>query len=263
MRSRVPVAVALVGLLSAPWSFAQITPRRSESDTVQAYKLARASYDKALKHFEKRDLDKTMKELETCVSRMADFSDAYLLMAKVRYLEKRFPEALAHMEKAESCIDASNAVYFQAQTDRWRELQQHRDRQDVVIEGLREQLSRATSQDQRIALQGRIDQAMHDRDELQRQLIEPPNEVAGMPADYPFFHGNILLRLNRLDDAAAKYREALKIKPDHADASNNLASLYFTAGHPKVALQILEQAEANGVVVNAELKAAVLKALGQ
>ena len=82
-----------------------------------------------------------------------------------------------------------------------------------------------------------------------------------MPADYHFFHGNILLRLNRLDGAAARYREALKIEPDHADACNNLASLYLSARHPKVAMDILEQAEANGASVHAELKKVVAAAL--
>ena len=261
MRVGTVSAVVLVGVLLGASALCQTEPRRSETASVQNYKVARASYEKARKAFEKRDLAKTVKELEACLKRMPEFSDAHFLLAKVDYLEKRYPEALANMERAKTTFEASNALYFELQGDRFRDLQRLRDEQDVRLGGLRDALSRATTDEQRAAIQNQIAQVEQNKDEIQRQLFEPPDEVAGMPADYHFFHGNILLRLNRLDDAAAQYREALKIKPDHADASNNLASLYLSAGHPKVALEILEQAEAKGAVVNADLKKAALEAL--
>jgi len=263
MGNRTSLAVVLGGLLLGASALAQIEGRRADEAQIQAYKVARASYEKARKAFEKRDLEKAVRELEACLERVPEFSDAHFMLAKIDYLEKRYQESLAKMERAESSWDASNAIFFEVQGDRYRELQRRRDETDVRLGDLRVMMSNATTEEQRRALQAQIDQYERTREELQRQIYEPPKEQAGLPADYHFFHGNILLRLNRLDDAAARYREALKAKPDHADASNNLASLYLSAGHPKVAAEILEQAEANGATVNADLKKAVQEALSR
>lgn len=261
MRTGTLLASALAGLLASGGAVAQVEPRRSETQSVQNYKVAHASYEKARKAFEKRDIAKTVAELQTCLARMPEFSDAHFLLAKVRYLEKRYPEALQHMEQAELHFEASNGLYLEAQGDRQAEVKRLYDQQDVVLADLRDALRRATTEEQRRAIEFRIEQVEHTKRELQRQLFAPPEQAPGMSPDYHFFHGNILLRLNRLDDAAAQYREALKIKPTHADASNNLASLYLSAGHAQVAKEILDQAEANGVTVNADLKQAVLNAL--
>jgi predicted O-linked N-acetylglucosamine transferase (SPINDLY family) len=44
------------------------------------------------------------------------------------------------------------------------------------------------------------------------------------PAAYPYFYnlGNVLFKLDRLDEALASYHKALKLKPDYAQAYNNL-----------------------------------------
>lgn len=151
-------------------------------------KAARASYEKAGKRFEKKDLDKIVKELQVCLERMPEYSDAHFLYVKVEYNQRRYPEA------------------------------------------------------------------------LERLLSAPAQSVAGIPADYHFFHGNILLRLNRLDEAVARCRQALDANPAHADASNNLASIYLSARQPKAALEVLERAGAAGATVNPELRQAVLAA---
>ena len=73
-------------------------------------------------------------------------------------------------------------------------------------------------------------------------------------------HGNILLRMGRLDDAEGQYRKAIAARPDYGEAANNLASLYYQAGKMDNALQVLEEAEQRGLPINAELKKAVLEA---
>ena len=265
MRSTPSMTLAVVAglaLLHGTEALAQqVETRRRDTQQVEAYQAARMRYDKAQQAFAERELDKAAKELDACLERMPDFSDAHFLLAKIDYLEKRYPESLGNIERAESTFEASNALYLEVQGDVMRELDQMRDQEDVRLADLRDSLSRATAIDERAVLESRIRETERNRDELQRQIYEPAQTATGMPADYPFFHGNILLRLNRLDDAAAQYRGALKIKPDHADASNNLASLYLSAGHPKVAMDTLDQAEANGASVNAELKRAVTEAL--
>ncbi len=252
--------VATSVLVLASWAVAQIEPKRSGEGGAQALKAARASYEKARKHFEKKDLDKTVKELQICLERIPEFSDAHFLYAKVEYLQKRYPEALERMTRAESSFEASRNAYVAAQADQQREVERLRDRQATIIVELRSRLATATSEEQRRAIQEAIDQAEHGKTEYDRLLAEPPAPVVGIPADYHFFHGNVLLRLNRLDEAVARYRQALGANPAHADASNNLASIYLSARQPKAALGVLEKAEAAGATVNPELKQAVLAA---
>jgi tetratricopeptide (TPR) repeat protein len=260
MRNRLlPVAV-VIGLLPAALALAQGESSRSQTVNTQDFKAARVSYEKAAKLFEQRDLAGTVKELDACLKRAPAFSAAHFLLAKIAYLEKRYPDALADMERAEATFEETNALYFQMQGDRLDELQRRFDEKAVTIQTLYEELQRAPVE-QQLAIKGRIQQEEQDRETIRRQLYEPPDEVVGMPAEYHFFHGNVLLRLDRLDDASLQYREALKIRPNYADASNNLASMYFNAGHVEVARDILDEAEANGAVVNADLKKAVLEAL--
>ena len=145
MRNRTVTALVFGGFVLGGSVLAQTEPVRSEAESVQNYKVARASYEKARKSFEKRDLEKAGKELETCLKRMPEFSDAHFLLAKIDYLEKRYPESLAHMEQAVVPFDRSNALYFAMQGDRFRELQRLRDEQDVRLQGLRDSLARAAT----------------------------------------------------------------------------------------------------------------------
>jgi tetratricopeptide (TPR) repeat protein len=255
----IATAAAAVSLLASITS-AQIEPKRSSESGAQALKAARASYEKARKHFEKRDLEKTVNELEASLKRAPEFSEAHFLYAKVEYLQKRFPEALERMTRAESSFEAGRDAYLAAQTDQRREVERLRDRQATIIVELRSQLATATTEEQRRAIQEAVDEAERGKTEYDRLLAEPPAPLAGIPADYHFFHGNILLRLNRLDEAVSRYRQALEANPAHADASNNLASILLGASRPKAALEVLEKAEAAGATVNPELKQAVLAA---
>ena len=59
----------------------------------------------------------------------------------------------------------------------------------------------------------------------------------------------------------AQYLEAIKINPQHGNAYNNLANLYFMAKQYQKALDCLNKAEANGAEIKPELKKATLKAL--
>jgi tetratricopeptide (TPR) repeat protein len=260
-RRQLAAGAAALGVLIAAMASAQVEPHRSEPGAIQGYKVARASYENARKYFEKRDLEKAREELEHCLKRMPQFSDAHFLLAKIEYLEKRFPEALAHMDRAAATYVAFGALYADRQSDRRKEVERLRSAKGERLSDLRAQLSQLTSPEARLALEMQIARLQQEHDALQGEILEPLEAGMGMPADYHFFHGNILLRLKRLDDAAAQYREALRVDPTHRAATNNLASLYLDAGQPRVAKDVLDQAEAAGVLVDAELRQAVLNAI--
>ncbi|MBI3451542.1 MAG: tetratricopeptide repeat protein, partial [Rhodospirillales bacterium] len=57
--------------------------------------------------------------------------------------------------------------------------------------------------------------------------------IANQPGN-PEFHyhlGNILLQLDRLDDAVAVFRNAIELKPDHGGAHNNLGKALWQLGY--------------------------------
>lgn len=230
-------------------------------ESPQAARAALASFDKAVKAFNGKDYEKARKELGICLSHQPNNSDAHLLLAKTLYAVKDYAAALTEVELAKSTFDAGQAQAQVREESRRTELQRRRRAQDEQIREINMSLSRPVSDEERRLLMASLSQAEQARDELDRQIFQPPTIPGGVPAEYHFFHGNVLLRLQRVDDAVAQYREALKIKPNYPDAANNLAALYFAAKVPKLALEVIEQAEAQGVKVNPELKKAVLEAV--
>ncbi|MEQ8194345.1 MAG: putative 2OG-Fe(II) oxygenase, partial [Rhodospirillales bacterium] len=54
--------------------------------------------------------------------------------------------------------------------------------------------------------------------------------------------GNVLLKMGQPDEAAAHYRQALKLKPDYAEASLNLAGVLNEQQQPQDAIAVLNRA---------------------
>ena len=55
--------------------------------------------------------------------------------------------------------------------------------------------------------------------------LDTAHELAPDDADVQFFRGVVALRLERLPEAKAAFREAVRLDPQHADAAYNLALL--------------------------------------
>jgi tetratricopeptide (TPR) repeat protein len=203
----------------------------------------------------KHEWARAERELETLLAKSPELSEAHFLMAKVLYAGKRYPEALTSIESAEQSLGALGRLVATMQDDRRQDLNRRILEQDVIIKGLAGRFNLPMADRERLAL------AEQTKAALERELSQPPPEAPDMPAEYPFFHGNILLRLQKYAEAITKYEEALKIDPGYADAASNLASIYFSARDPEKALEVLTRAEERGATVNAELKKAVLAAL--
>ncbi len=205
----------------------------------------------------KRDFDGAKKELDAILGKVPELSEAHFLMAKVLYGQKSYPESLASMEKAEQTLGSMNAMMMKMNDDRRLALQSRRQSQDVVIADLK-----GKPQPLALADQSRLDRAEQLRGELDREInaLNQPS-IMRAPAEYAFFHGNILLRMQKYDEAAAKYDEALKTDPGYAEAANNLASLYYSVKQYEKALDVLTRVESQGATVNPELKKAITDAL--
>jgi tetratricopeptide (TPR) repeat protein len=231
--------------------------------SMEKYKHATALYNAALKYFAKDDYEHTRKKLEKCLEMMPEYTQAHFLMAKAWYAEMRYDLALDSMEKAVASWEtmANMAAHYREQID--AERRSTKESLQSQIDELGGQLSRPISDSERMRIENQITELRQRIDEIDRRLMEFMERRDQMPADYCLIHGNILLRLQRYNEAAAQFLQALKIDPGHSAATNNLASLLFQAGNHAKALEVIEQGEANGATVNPELRKAILTALGQ
>ncbi|MCU0275351.1 MAG: tetratricopeptide repeat protein [Acidobacteria bacterium] len=90
-------------------------------------------------------------------------------------------------------------------------------------------------------------------------LQEGPSPFDG-PAEFHAFHGNLLFKLRRIDEAEAKYLEALAVEPAHERCLNNLINIYFVSRRLGQAREWLEKARQLKAKINPKLEQAVLEA---
>jgi len=144
------------------------------------------------------------------------------------------------------------------------ELQEQKVAKEERLRQLMDQLSRGNlSAQERSQVGARIGSLEADLGVINSQLGKPVPSSAEIPADYFYFHGNILFKMKKFQDAYAQYKEAIRINPQYGDAYKNLANLYYMSKQYQKALDCLSQAEANGVEINPDFRKAVLKALGK
>lgn len=258
---RASLAVVLAAAVSASalaQSHANQGYNTSDVQAIKRMKEVNPQLVKARDLVSRREFPAAKKEIEAIIQKVPQLSEAHFLMAKVLYAEKAYPDALASMEKAEQTLGAMGAMMMKMNEDRRQGLSSRRQQQDAVIADLK-----GRPQPLPLADQARLDRAEQLRGELDREINELNEPTTGvrMPAEYSFFHGNILLRMQKFNEAAAKYDEALKADPGYADAANNLASLYYQVKQYQKAHDVLTGVEARGGTVNPELKKAVADAL--
>lgn len=79
----------------------------------------------------------------------------------------------------------------------------------------------------------------HMRGQAQR-AVELINQAIAIVPDNPLYHfnlGNAHKALNRLDEALKAYENTLALKPDYAEAWNELGMTHFKSGNPELALE--------------------------
>jgi tetratricopeptide (TPR) repeat protein len=264
MKRRATMMSWAVGILlcAVPAAMSQVEATRRSTDQVQNFKAAKLNLDKAAKKFSQKDWEGARHWARESVGKFSNYSEAYLLHAKAAYMMKDYEDALAAIGKAESTFDAYMALGDSLVSARQESLYRQRQMINDSIGEMQTALQRAASQQERDAIAARISELSRQLQDIDREVSDPAKLARpGMPAEYPFVHGNILLRMNRLAEAEPQYKRALEIQPKYPEAINNLASLYYSAGRGPLALLVLNDAEAHGVTVNPELKKAVMEAV--
>ncbi len=250
-RSLAAALVITAALLAGKGTLAQPAEKTGDTEAgqLQIYGAAMPMLATAREHLEISDYARAEKILTGLVTGLPEWSEAHLLLAKSRYAQGRFAAALTAVEKAERTFDATAAVMVKVRDARKAQLTSQKDAQLAIL-GANASAAAADAAKQTII--------MVDREIAS---LDAANTTA-MPAEYPFFHGNILLRLGRTAEAIDQYCAALAIDPAYRPAANNLASVYYEAKRYQDAREVIEKVEAHGQSVNPELKRRVLAALG-
>jgi tetratricopeptide (TPR) repeat protein len=258
MRSTVSLSILALGILGgAPGTaFSQAQYRNVDVQVVRQYRDAGIQYEKARALFAKKDFSGAQERLDACLEIMPDYADAHLLRAKILYTEKDYLRALAAVEQAKRGYGATASLRERMSQDRESEIRKRIQQKDADAGDLRVRLAQAPA-DQRQLIQSQIDRLESERATLDREIRDLTPGLVRIPAEYFFFHGNVLLRLGKYPESIEQYNEALKLDPGYGEAANNLASLYYSARQYEKAMEVVTQAQLKGATINQELKKAI------
>lgn len=259
MRHGLGILVLALGF-AAPVAVAQAPDTYPHRD-VDVQSLSRLNdantrLKKAWSAFEKKDFAGARNEAENCLELVPGLPEGHLLLAKIAYIEKDFPKALAEIEAAKAGHEKTAGLRERMDQDRRADLRERMRVLDAQISDLWARAAKSSYGSALVATQA-------EKARLQELESAPAGWDVEVPAEYDFLHGNVLMRLGRYDGAVAQYGEALRKKPAYVEAANNLASLHYGKRQNAKALEVVLKAEAAGARVNPELKKAIEEGLAK
>jgi len=261
-KKRIYVTLIVFILLLGPnFSFGQKHFYMKEKEMYEKFKMANKIFLKGKGYFLKRNYKKSEKELKKCIETMPEHVEAHFYLSQVLYKKEEFQKALEHIEKAKENFELMADLFAYVYQQYMAQLREQIDIINSNISILQDKLSKTTNPDTHRSLEDQITSLESKIGIVKSKLTEPVPPSDSIPADYFYFHGNILFRLNKHQEAFREYLEATKKNPQHGNAYNNLANLYFMGKEYQKALDCLNQAEANGAEINLKLKKAILEAL--
>jgi len=266
MKKRISVLwifFVIMVLLATPLSFGQRDFHMVEKKLVEKFKMADAKFQKGKDLFVKEKYAKAETELKKCLEIMPEHAEAYFFLSQIDYKKGNLEQALANIEKAKNNYEFIGQLYNFTHQERLEALRDEQMRLENELPQLQDALARTTREEEKQKIQISINQIKNSISQISARLNEPIPPALQIPAEYYYFHGNILFKLKNFQEAHVQYKEAVKTNPRHENAYNNLINLFFMIKNYEGALYWVNQAESNGVEVNPELKKAVLKGLNK
>ena len=174
-----------------------------DDNIFQKFKLAKRMFEKGKVYFLKGKYKKAEKSLKECLECFPRYSQADYLLSQIFYKEGDFSKTVEHIEKAKAnygfmvdLLVATQQKYLDDLRRRKQALQNH------LFD---------------LTVQADIDEAENSIREIDARLNEPIPVMPKISADYCYFHGNILMKLKKYNNAHTQYIEALKINPKHGN----------------------------------------------
>jgi hydroxyacylglutathione hydrolase len=252
---RVAAALTLVALFAMPLAAAEDKAVKEAWGRLPA---AERLFQRGLKEFQSGRSGEAAKSFEKCLQEMPRHAFARYYLANIAYVAGDMQSALDGMTKAVADLEFMEALneYAISQKAKTYESTTRMMAEEYDATG-----SCRTHRELE-SLYGEITDA-RSREEVRR--AEQAAARARQKAHYLYFLGNIYFRLQRYPEAAGRYEEAIALDPRHADAYNNLAAIHYLAGEAGRALDLLEEADRQGVGdnLNLQLQYQVAEALGR
>ncbi|MCU0223454.1 MAG: tetratricopeptide repeat protein [Acidobacteria bacterium] len=253
-------AWAVVGLAVA----AAVAVDAARAATPGRRELTRAEqlYQDGLEKEKKGDVPGARADFLEALRVYPDYGAPQLELGKLLLAEKRFPEAIEALKKAEAIFvrtaDQRHKAAMKNYQDAQREIVQQQEQiRNLQIPGpITNKMNETQVTTEINTRQDRIKQL---------QAIPPPSErgYQKAPGDLYFFLGNAYLREDRMDEALAAWETCRDLMPDFPAVYNNLAFAYWKRGRVEEARTALARAEELGAPVNPEFKAKLDQAAGR
>jgi tetratricopeptide (TPR) repeat protein len=239
VRTLVPIGMAL--LLSSP------APGQQASYDPHKFMIARSHYTKAMKLLADNKLSEGEAELLEAVKTFPQLAEGYVELGNLSMNRGEFREGLERYLKAREALSELQGIKRLQEVERQRRIQES-------IDLLNERIGEL-SRSQNASDQGKIQQAMVHLEKLQQEKInaQPPMESPFTP-EVHFLVGTALMKLERFEEAAKEFQDALTLRPNFGEAHNNLAVvLYYRRDYPACWVH-LRAAELAGIRVDPQFK---------
>jgi pentatricopeptide repeat protein len=265
MRQRISVFIILsfaTLLWTAHSVLAQKGPGLTEKEFAPNWERANSLFLKGKDHFGKRELDKAKAQFKACLEVVPEHADALFFLAQVGYLQGDFAQALADIQKAEAGHAMTTGAHSFIDAERRKALLDERAKKEQEIAFMEDTLYAANckTEQELLKLPESIEAFRRKISSLNAMLNEQSQSgPRALPADYSYVHGNILFKMNNLQEASDQYLKAIEADAGHLRAYNNLVNICYLIGDYEKALKFIKQAETNGVELNPMLREAVLK----
>lgn len=239
--------ILFIGLMADHFGYTQEDYSRSEKIIYEQYRSVNKNFEKGRMFFDAGNLVKARKEFQTVIDRMKEHSEAHFYLSRISYQENKYDEALTHIESAKDHYAFISKMKINMHENLLTELR-------AIKEGIINELASYPSKSKVNPAVSKLEGKLRT---INNRLSEPVPEKEETPAGYYYFHGNILVKLKKYQEAQDQYLEAVRINPKYGDAYNNLASLYYLVKKYAQAMEYLKLAEENGAEVNPKFKEAL------
>lgn len=222
------VLTLLVLLTGTTPTFGQEEPGITP-DLLRSYQLAGQMFEKGKQLFSAEDFSSAKATLNQCVDIFPRFAEAHYYLARIYYKTGDLNRASVHIEKAKADAGFMANLLAAAQEDYFNRLQGEREKLQAKLTDAFEQAE--------------VDQLKKNIAVIDNWLKEPPPRVEKLAENYYYWHGNILLKLQKYDDAREQYLETVRLNPGHGDAYVGLAAVSVLLRQNEKALEYREKAE--------------------
>jgi tetratricopeptide (TPR) repeat protein len=183
--------------------------REIDLETLRSYELAGQMFEKGKQLFTGEEFDQAEATLSQCVDIFPRYTEAHYYLARLYYRTGDFNRACVHIKKA--LTDAGFMVSLLAviQEDYLNRLKGEREKLQAKLNDAFEQVE--------------VDRLKKNITVIDEWLKEPPPKLEKITENYLYWLGNILLKMQKYNDAREQYLETIRLNPANGDAYVGLA----------------------------------------